>query len=99
MIPPASSARLRQRAPKTLPSFTPSAESAQVITPIVATAGMIRIVSSANVTPTASASMLVATASGSIAPGVIALLTPSASPKDSRIMFAPISPSRTKAIQ
>ena len=80
-------------------SFTPNAESAQVITPIVATAGRILIVSSANVTPTASASMLVATASGSMAAGVIALLTPSASPKASRIMFAPISPSRTKAIQ
>ena len=53
----------------------------------------------AKVTPTASASMLVATASGSMALTPKESFSSSALSRDSLIMFAPISESSTKAIQ
>ena len=69
------------------------------MTPMQETAGPISTRRKAKVTPTASASMLVATARGSMDRGRKELSTCSSPPRDSRIMFAPISPSRRKAIQ
>ena len=75
-------------------------DSTNVVAPMNDTAGTISTCRNANVTPTASASMLVATASGSIVIKRNESLTLSSScSHDSRTMFAPISPSSTKAIQ
>ena len=75
-------------------------DSTNVVAPMNDTAGTISTCRNANVTPTASASMLVATASGSMVIKQNESLTLSSScSRDSRTMFAPISPSSTKAIQ
>ena len=70
-----------------------------MVQPISRIAGRICTSKKAKVTPTASASMLVATASGSIVLKEKESLTSSSSPSASRIIFAPISASSTKAIQ
>ena len=57
--------------PKILPILTPAAENANVTTPINETAGIIETLKKANVTPTASASIYVATAIRNIFPGFI----------------------------
>ena len=68
IMPPASSALDLNLEPKTLPIFTPIAESVNVITPMNAIANQIFTSGiKPNVTPTASASMLVAIAMGIIA--------------------------------
>ena len=68
ITPPASSAFALNLQPNALPILTPIAESVNVITPINATANqMFTSGIKPKVTPTASASMLVATAIGTIA--------------------------------
>ena len=74
-------------------------ERMKVMPPMRQTAGTMSTLRKAKVTPTASASMLVATASGSMALTPKEALSSSAAPRDSRIMFAPMSASRMKAIQ
>ena len=64
------------------------------------TAGTMRTCRKAKVTPTASASMLVAMASRIILPGATEQSTHSSSLfRDSRIMLNPMMPRRIKAIQ
>ena len=83
-----------------LPIFKPMIDRRNVVAPIIATADHISTARTANETPTASASMLVATA-------IISMVCAEKSgsgltfsrEKDSRIMFIPINPSRKKAIQ
>ena len=77
----------------------PTAESMNVVVPIIAIAGTISTSIHANETPTASASMLVATARGSIVLTENESSSCSSSPKASLIIFAPISASRMNAIQ
>ena len=75
-------------------------DSVNVVAPMNVTAGTILTCKNANVTPTASASMLVATASGSMVIKRNESLTFSLScSRDSRTMFAPMSASSTNAIQ
>ena len=98
--PPNNSARDLYFAPNTLPTLTPMHDRINVVAPMKLTAGTIRTCRKANVTPTARASMLVATASGSIVPNEKESLRFSSSvSRDSRIMLPPISASSTKAIQ
>ena len=67
MMPPAISALLLYFRPNTLPTFRPTADRINVVAPMKLTAaGRFTSGRSANVMPTASASMLVATASTSI---------------------------------
>ena len=66
MPPPMNSALLRHFEPNTLPILMPNAERIKVTTPINSTAGTMSTRKKAKVTPTAKASMLVATARGSI---------------------------------
>ncbi len=99
-MPPTSSAFDLYFAPNTLPILTPIAERTNVVTPIIETAGTISTSRKANVTPTASASILVATARASIVRGEKESLRFSSSfLTASRIIFAPISASSTNAIQ
>ena len=100
-MPPASSALDLYRAPKTLPSLTPSADRAKVMVPMKTTAGTMSTFRKAKETPTASASMLVAMASGNMVFASKRSLcsSQSAQEKDSRIMFAPMKASRMNAIQ
>ena len=65
MIPPRSSALLPSLSPKMLPAFTPRTEMANVMTPMMTAGRRISSPSMAMLIPTAKASMLVATASGS----------------------------------
>lgn len=62
ITPPEISAPFLYLEPNMLPTKSPTQESAKVIVPINPTAGRIETSRKANVTPTASASMLVATA-------------------------------------
>ena len=98
-MPPTSSAFDLYFAPKMLPMRIPIAERMNVVAPIKLMAGTILTCKNANVTPTASASMLVATASGSIVIKLNESLRFSASSRDSFIMLRPISTSSTNAIQ
>ena len=66
MIPPASSALDLYLEPKIFPTFTPAAERMKVVTPIKPAARMMFTSRNAKVIPTASASILVATASGNL---------------------------------
>ena len=66
IAPPAISAFDLNLAPNTFPIFTPARDMANVTTPMNETAVTISMRKKANETPTASASMLVAKASGSI---------------------------------
>ena len=81
------------------PIFNPTADNTKVVTPIKITAKTMFTCKNANVTPMAKASMLVATAKGSMAFAEKEPSSCSSSPKDSRIMFPPISASSPKAIQ
>ena len=63
IIPPHNSALDLYFIPKRLPILTPAAEQTKVTIPMKETAGTIATLRNANVTPTASASILVATAS------------------------------------
>ena len=65
--PPTNSAFVSYRLPNRMPIFTPATQQTKVMTPMNDTAGTMSTCRKANYTPTASASMLVATASGSMA--------------------------------
>ena len=54
---------LRKRVPNRVPSATPATESTNVVAPMISTAGTMDTCKKANEMPTASASMLVASAS------------------------------------
>ena len=102
MMPPAISALLLYFRPNTLPTFRPTADRINVVAPMKLTAaGRFTSGRSANVMPTASASMLVATASTSIVLNENELLLSSGSPlrSPSRSMFPPMSDSSTNAAQ
>ena len=62
MMPPVTSARFLYRTPKKLPTATPAREMQNVVQPISVIAGTMETSRNAKVTPTAKASMLVATA-------------------------------------
>ena len=62
ITPPAISAQHWRRAPKKVPITTPAREITKVVQPMTVTAGRMSTFKNANVTPTANASMLVATA-------------------------------------
>ena len=84
-----------------MPALTPATERINVVTPIKETAGIILTLKNASVTPTARASMLVATAR------MVMVLkstegsssSDSQEAKDSLIILIPMMTSRTKAIQ
>ena len=65
-MPPSSSALDWNRVPQRLPTFTPMQESRKVVAAMKHTAGRMDTSKKAKVMPTARASMLVATAMGSI---------------------------------
>ena len=65
--PPTLSALDLYLSPNRLPAFTPTAEQAKVTQPIDRAAGIMDTFMKAKVTPTAKASMLVATAKANIA--------------------------------
>ena len=72
----------------------------KVVQPMNSTAGTMSTCKKAKVTPTARASMLVATARGSMVRKEKELFSDSSPHSlDSRIMFTPMIPSRIKAIQ
>ena len=99
-MPPASSALLLYLAPNRLPTFTPTMDNAKVITPIKLTAAPMFTLKKAKLTPTARASMLVATAMGSMAfTDREASGHSSSLERDSRIIFPPMMASSAKAIQ
>ena len=100
-MPPASSALALYLRPNRLPTFSPTAEQTNVVMPIRQTAsGTLTSGSSANVMPTASASMLVASASRSIVLKLNeSLPLDSSLDRLSLIMPAPMADSSTNATQ
>ena len=98
MTPPIISALDFSFSPNTLPSLTPMKQQTKVIRPMIDTAGIILTLRKAKVTPMARASILVATASVSIVFTSIESFTTS---QDfaSFIIFMPMTPRSTKAIQ
>ena len=83
-----------------LPTLTPRKENRKVVQPTSEIAIQMFVPVSWKVTPVASASMLVATASSSmVLTEKEPLMLSSSFEKASRIMFAPISASRMNAIQ
>ena len=102
MIPPATSALLLYFRPKILPTFNPRADRQKVVAPMRPTAlKMFTSGSRAKVIPTARASMLVATARGSMAlkPKDAFSSLSSSREKPSLSIFPPMRPSSTKATQ
>lgn len=88
------------REPTMAPALIPTAESRKVVRPIRPTARRMSTWRKAKVMPTVRASMLVATASGSMARGAKEVPRLSSSwLRDSRIMFRPMRPKSRKAIQ
>ena len=86
--------------PKIFPIFTPANEIKNVQTPIIDAADTICTFKNANVIPTASASILVATASINISfISMDASAFSSSSDNDSFTILIPISPRRINAIQ
>ena len=86
--------------PTTAPALTPTAERRKVVRPIRLTASRMSTWRKAKVMPTVRASILVATANGSMARGEKEVPRLSSSwLRDSRIMFRPMRPSSRKAIQ
>ena len=99
-MPPASSAFDLYFVPKIFPIFTPANEIKNVQTPIIDAADTICTFKNANVIPTASASILVATASINISfISMDASAFSSSSDNDSFTILIPISPRRINAIQ
>ena len=95
-----SSARDLPRSPTRPPAFTPTPDSTRVVRPMRVTAGRIFTFRKAKVMPTVRASMLVATARGSMAAKPKEAPTSSSSwLRDSRTMLPPMRHSRKKAIQ
>ena len=88
------------RVPQRLPNLTPRLESRKVVRAIQQTAGRISTSRKAKVMPTASASMLVATAMANMTRKPREALASSVSPlRASRSMLIPRIASRAKAIQ
>ena len=79
--------------------YMPTAAIMKVVTPIRLAAGMMLTFRKAKVMPTASASMLVATAMRNMVLKPKSSLSSSDLPKDSFIMLPPMKASSTKAIQ
>ena len=92
-MPPASSALDLYFAPKRFPIHTPAAESKNVVRPMNGTDGQRETCRKANVTPTASASIESAIASGNMTFGENDASNVSILPIDSRSMFTPMSSS------
>ena len=100
IIPPMMLAGFEYFAPKKFPIATPAKLNKKVVTPIINIARQISTIKNANVTPTAKASMLVATASRNIVLVLFLFLSLSfSSSKASLIMFAPMRKRSPKAIQ
>lgn len=99
--PPANSAFDLYLLPKIFPIYIPAAEKAPVVRPIISTADQILAFRKANDTPTARASMLVATAIASIVRKEKSgsVQQHSSFSKDSFTILPPIIPRRTNAIQ
>ena len=92
-MPPASSALDLYFAPKRFPIHTPAAENKNVVRPMTGTEGTSGTCRKANVTPTASASIESAIASGNMTFGENDASNFSILPMDSRIMLTPMSKS------
>ena len=92
-MPPASSALDLYFAPKRFPIHTPAAENRNVVRPMTGTDGQRETCRKANVTPTASASIESAIASGNMTFGENDASNVSILPIDSRSMFTPMSSS------
>ena len=100
MTPPTNSANLPYLLPSRVPNLIPTADIANVITPITVADTNMSLPSIARLMPTANASMLVAMARISIVTGDRSSSSFSSSPNTaSRIMLAPISARRMKATQ
>ena len=100
MAPPASSALDLYLQPKAFPTFTPTMDRVNVTAPIKDTAGTMSTFRNAKVTPTARASMLVATARRTMPrTSRDALAQDSSFSKDSFTMPAPMRTRRRKATQ
>ena len=102
IIPPMMLAGFEYFAPKKFPIATPAKLNKKVVTPIINIARQISTIKNAKVTPTAKASMLVATASRNIVLVLFLFLFLSlsfSSSKASLIMFAPMRKRSPKAIQ
>ena len=99
IMPPASSARDLYLEPKALPASVPATDRTNVVAAIIPEAMNMFTLRKAKDTPTASASILVATARGSMAfhrkegSGQLSAL------RDSQIILPPMKARRTKAIQ
>lgn len=101
-MPPAICAGFCQREPKMRPMYRPTAENAPVVTPMMITEVHTFTRMNAKLTPTAKASMLHATASGSMcrqSNSAFSLAFSSSSSKASRTMLPPMKASSAKMIQ
>ena len=98
--PPTNSAFDLYFIQNTLPTFTPIADRINVVHPMKVTAQTMFTCKNANVTPTASASILVATARANIVfTSKLAFSSSSSSSLDYLIILIPMIPRRTNAIQ
>ncbi len=97
--PPANSARDLNRVPKKQPTWTPIADKKKVVAAMIEAASIMLTFRKANETPTASASILVATARGSMAMGLKEGLGQESGSRDSLIILPPMRSKRKKTIQ